>query len=265
MSSGARGAIEARRARGGRAFVPFLTAGYPDWESCDATILALGRAGADVLELGAPFSDPIADGPTIQAASQRAIANGVTLTQILAQVRQRHDAWGLPVVLMSYLNPILAYGAQRFSEDAAAAGVAGVLLSDLPPEELPELWRSLDAHRLQTVVLVAPTSRPERLAKLAAAATGFVYCVTRTGVTGAGGAFAENLAAQIALVRQVTDVPIVAGFGIRSAEDVRRLAPQCDGVVVGARLLELAKDGTDAVESFARELRSALDEGAPTS
>jgi len=264
VSSSARGAIEARRARGGRALIPFLTAGYPDWDACDANILSLGRAGADVLELGVPFSDPIADGPTIQAASQRAIANGVTLTQILAQVRQRRDAWTMPVVLMSYLNPILAYGAERFSEDAKAAGVAGVLISDLPPEEMPELWRSLDAHRLETVVLVAPTSRPGRLVQLAGAATGFVYCVTRTGVTGAGGAFAENLAAQIAMVRQVTDVPIVAGFGIRSAEDIRRLGPECDGVVVGARLLELASEGTEAVERFARELRGALDEVVPT-
>lgn len=265
----ARQAILDRRARGGRAFVPFLTAGYPDWERFDRAVLTLAEAGADVLELGVPFSDPLADGATIQASSQRALDRGVTLAEILRRVEERRSAWQLPVVLMSYANPVLALGAESFSARAKAAGVAGVLLSDLPPEELPELWGSIRRAGLETVFLVAPTTTPERVAHLAEAASGYVYLVTRTGVTGQGGQYAQNLDAQIRSIRQAGTSPVIAGFGIRSAEDARRLGEGIDGVVVGARLIEiLAEDAAGGAPAgelrrFAESMRTELDRVGP--
>jgi tryptophan synthase alpha chain len=260
----ARRAIEARRARGGRALVPFLTAGYPDWTRFDGAVRTLAEGGADLLELGIPFSDPLADGPTIQASSQAALAAGVTVEKILDQVARHSSIWGLPLVLMSYANPILAYGADRFAREARAAGVAGLLVSDLPPEELPEAWSAFAAAGLERVVLVAPTTSAERLPFLAAAADGYVYCVTRTGVTGRGGDFATNFAEQTARLRALTSAPLVAGFGVRSSADARRLSGEVDGVVVGARMIELLTEGPEASRrsallTFTRELRAALD------
>jgi tryptophan synthase alpha chain len=267
LPSSARGAIARRRSRGGRALVPFLTAGYPDWETFDAAVLALAEEGADLLELGIPFSDPLADGPTIQASSQTALEAGVTVEEILCRVGARQAAWGVPVVVMTYANPVLAMGADRFAMRARAAGIAGILVSDLPPEELPEAWTSFRAHGLETVVLVAPTTAPARLPLLAAAATGYVYCLTRTGVTGQGGDFSTNLARQAARVRAHTRLPLVAGFGIRGPEDARALGEAFDGVVVGTRWLELLgcedrEAGLAAVRKLARDLRCVLDQDA---
>jgi len=260
----ARAALAGRVERGERGFIPFLTAGYPDWPRFDEAVRLLRDEGADVLELGVPFSDPLADGPTIQAASQRALEGGVTLAGILDRVEKSAPEWKLPVVLMTYANPILAYGAERFARRAVEAGVAGVLVSDLPPEELPELWQALAAAGLEQVLLVATTTRPERIARLAAAATGIVYCLTRTGVTGRGGAFSDHLAEQVRAVRSCCDLPVAAGFGIRSPEDASAVTSLVDAVVVGARLVEMLDpqrhDGLDEMRGFARSLRRALDE-----
>jgi tryptophan synthase alpha chain len=263
----ARGAIAGRRARGGRALVPFLTAGYPDWETFDAAVLILAEEGADLLELGIPFSDPLADGPTIQASSQRALEAGVTVEEILRRVEARRVDWGVPVVVMTYANPVLAMGAERFAIRARAAGIAGILVSDLPPEELPEAWGAFRAHGLETVVLVAPTTVPERIPLLAAAASGYVYCLTRAGVTGQGGGFSASLADQAGRVRAHTRLPLVAGFGIRRPEDVRALGDAFDGVVVGTRWLELLAGedraaGLAAIRGLARDLRWMLDRDA---
>ncbi len=259
-----RAALEARRAAGGRALIPFLTAGYPDWDRFDAAVAVLAGEGADALELGLPFSDPLADGPTIQASSERALEAGVTVEGVLAHMRAR-GAGGLPVVVMTYANPVLAYGAEAFARDAVDAGISGLLVSDLPPEELPEVWAAVRSAGLERVMLVAPTTPPERVARLAEAADGFVYCLTRTGVTGRGGAYAQNLAAQVAQVQACSSLPVVAGFGIRSPEDVAALPASVDGVVVGARWIELlGADGPAAaslasVRELARGLRRALD------
>ena len=261
----ARGAIVERRSRGGYALVPFLTAGYPDWVTFDAAVLALAEEGADLLELGIPFSDPLADGPTIQASSQRALEAGVTVDEILRHVEARQASWRIPLVVMTYANPVLAMGAERFAMRARVAGISGILVSDLPPDELPEAWAAFHAHGLETVVLVAPTTAPARVPLLAAAATGYIYCVTRTGVTGHGGDFSANLAERAARVRAHTSLPLVAGFGIRRPEDVRALGDAFDGVVVGARWLELLSGedreaGLAAVRKLARELRGVLDQ-----
>ncbi len=261
--SSARLALEARLARGGRGLIPFLTAGYPDWDVLDAAISTLAEAGADVLELGIPFSDPLADGPSIQASSQKALDAGVTVEQILGRVERRGASWGLPIVLMTYANPILAYGAERFAARAQDAGVAGVLVSDLPPEELPEVWEAIRGRGLETVMLVAPTTDRERIPVLVEAAGGYVYCLTRTGVTGQGGAFAADFAERIGVVRSCTTLPVVAGFGIRAPEDVAALGSVVDGVVVGARLVEILggdrKKALEDLRALAVGLRRALD------
>jgi len=260
-----RAALEARVRAGQKGLVPYLTAGFPDWDRFDAAVHTLAENGADVLELGIPFSDPLADGPTIQRSSQLALEAGVTLEAILEHVARNSEAWGIPIVFMTYLNPILAYGVERFCDDAVEAGVSGLLLSDLPPEELPELWQSLQKSKIETTLLVAPTTVPERAKYLAQTATGFVYCISRTGVTGQGSGYAANLTEQVALVRAATSLPALVGFGIRSAEDAKRIGPIADGVVIGARLIELLSDApTPAVAKsrlaeFTRGVRQSLD------
>lgn len=260
----ARHALEERRRRGQKGLIPYLTAGYPDWDRMDAAVLALSHAGADVLELGVPFSDPLADGPTIQRSSQLALEAGVTLHEILDRVESGRERWRLPVVLMSYANPIVAFGIEAFCRRARAAGVSGVLLSDLPPEELPELWAALHESELGIALLVAPTSGPERIAKLAVSATEFVYCLSRLGVTGQGGPYAKNLAAQVEAARTHTRLPVVVGFGIRSPEDVAQAGAAADGVVIGARIIELLSgdsgpDSIRALAEFATSVRAVLD------
>jgi len=258
----ARSALQRRVAAGEKGIVPYLMAGYPDWDRLDQAVRAIAPH-VDVLELGIPFSDPLADGPTIQRASQAALESGVTVERILQEIETRAPSWNIPIVLMSYVNPILAYGAERFCARARAAGVSGLLLSDLPPEELPDLWTTLAAHQLEPVVLVAPTSTDDRIERLAQAARAFVYCVSRLGVTGEGGPYARNLQDQIERVRRHTDLPAVVGFGIRSPEDALRVAPFADGVVIGARLIELLTETEDpaALASFLGAVRARLGNG----
>lgn len=266
-------ALEARRMAGQKALVGFLTAGYPDWTRFDGAVAAFEASGVDVLELGVPFSDPLADGPTIQRSSQAALAAGVHLRGILEHVRARASSWRLPVVLMSYVNPLLAYGVSDFARDAVEAGVAGVLLSDLPPEELPDLWGALHQAGLETPVLVAPTTRLDRLPALARAASGFLYCVSRTGVTGRGAAFAANLQDHVRALRGSSDLPLLVGFGVRTPEDAAAVGRYGDGVIVGARLIEVlegaagalgapgvpdAGDGTDPAIDELRSLLTAM-------
>lgn len=260
----ARAALEERRRRGQKGLIPYLTAGYPDWNLMDAAVVALAEAGADALELGVPFSDPLADGPTIQRSSQLALEAGVTLREILDRVESSRERWGLPVVLMSYANPIVAMGIDSFCRRARSAGVSGVLLSDLPPEEMPDLWTALREADLGVALLVAPTSRAERIATLAATATEFVYCVSRTGVTGAGGPYAKNLEAQVEVARAHTTLPVVVGFGIRSAEDAAVAGARADGVVIGARVIEILGAGSERdpiadLSAFATSVRAVLD------
>ena len=221
--------------------------------------------GADALEIGIPFSDPLADGPTIQRASQTAIDRGVTLGKTLELLEAHGRPLGVPLVLMTYTNPVFAMGIETFCQRAAAAGVSGVLVSDLPPEELPSLASALRARRLDRILLVSPTTRAERIDRLAAAGSGFIYCLTRTGVTGAGGDFSGHLTEQVTRIRARSSLPVIAGFGIRTDSDVERLRGLVDGVVIGARLLEIlgAARGPEQIEepfsAFLRPIREALD------
>ncbi|MFT5679380.1 MAG: tryptophan synthase alpha chain [Myxococcota bacterium] len=231
--------------------VPFLTAGYP---SPDAfrRLLPLLAEHADAIEVGVPFSDPMADGVTIQEASQVALEAGVTLRGILADLADLKLS--IPVLLMSYLNPLLAYGPDRLAEDAAAAGVCGFIVPDLPYEERALLGEPLQAAGLALVQLVTPLTPPARLAAICAVSRGFVYAVTRTGTTGDGAGLPADLADYLDRVRAVSPRPVLAGFGIRSGAQVAALSGHADGAIVGSALLKTLAEGGDAV-AFLQQLR----------
>ncbi|MBA2564538.1 MAG: tryptophan synthase subunit alpha [Gemmatimonadetes bacterium] len=245
-------------AEGRAALLPFLTAGFPDRHTSLELLEGMAEAGADVIELGVPFSDPVADGPTIQRASARALAGGMNLEGVLelaAAFRRRHDT---PILLFTYVNPLLRRGVERTAADAAAAGVDGVLVCDLPHEEDPVVREAFRGEGLDYVTLVAPTSSPSRVAVLARAATGFVYLIARTGVTGAGAGDAR-LEQQMAEVRRHTPLPVAVGFGIADPASARRAAATADGVVVGSAFLACVEsDGPAAGLGLLRDLRVAL-------
>ena len=231
-----------RKAEGRTAFVPFLTAGDP---SIDRTVKAAGeleRAGADVLELGVPFSDPLADGPVIQRSSERALARGVTLTSVLGAVRRIRETSDLPLLLFSYFNPLLQRGLERLASEAAEAGVDGVLVTDLPPEEADEWVEAARGADLDTVFLASPTSPPKRLRRVAEASRGFVYAISRTGVTGERHALSTEAAPLVERLRALTDVPVALGFGLSTPEHVREAGKVADGVVVGSALVRFLEE-----------------------
>lgn len=259
-------AFAAAKAAGRTALIPFVTAGYPSLAATEATIPALVRGGADVIEIGVPFSDPLADGATIQRASQAALANGVTLTDCIALVRRLRADRGLTaaLILFGYYNPILQYGPARFVADAAAAGADGFIVPDLPTEESGELLAACRAHGRDLIFLLAPTSTDARIADVAERASGFVYCVSLTGVTG-GRQELPDLAAYLGRVRQRTDLPLAVGFGISTAAHVRQVGALAEGAVVGSALIAHldgvpVADQPAAAEAFMRALGG---EGGP--
>lgn len=248
----------------GRAgFVAYLTGGDPNLDATVELVLALERAGTDVVELGVPFSDPLADGATIQAAAGRALAAGVSVRGILECVRRIREKSEVPLVLFTYLNPIYAYGFERFHAGAAAAGADGVLLLDLPPDEAGTDGEFRAAPGLRAIRLVAPTTPPERIELLAKAAEGFIYYVSREGVTGEQASVSDSIGAQVAEIRRHTGLPVAVGFGISSPEQAAQVAAQSDAVVVGSaivrRIGELGKspDLAARIEEFARPLAAA--------
>ncbi|HTD72282.1 MAG TPA: tryptophan synthase subunit alpha [Steroidobacteraceae bacterium] len=251
-------AIQAVVARGRTALVGYLTAGFPNRRQFKDHLAAVAGA-CDVVEIGVPFSDPMADGTTVQRASFAALADGVTLPWILDELRSIEPRHSAPILLMSYLNPLLAFGMEQLPRAAAQAGVAGFIVPDLPFEESGELLQALDAEGLALVQMVTPVTPPERLAMLCRGAKGFVYAVTMTGTTGksADGRFADvptDVLEYMDRVKQLATVPVCAGFGIRSARQVARLAPHVDGVVVGSALVEVLERGEN-VGAFLKSLR----------
>jgi len=233
------------------AFIPYVMAGDPDLETTDAILLALTAAGADIIELGVPYSDPLADGPTIAAAGQRALRGATHLRGVLALASQCRERCA-PIVLFTYYNPVYQFGVERFAREAAAAGVAGAIVPDVALEESAELRAALGARGLEMPLLVAPSTPHQRAARIADAATGFVYVVSRLGVTGAGHApdFAP-LRRQLASLREVTKKPLAVGFGVTSPQDVRNLGSLADAVVVGSALID-SYAGTRAQPAAAR-------------
>ena len=247
-----------RRAQGRTAFIPFLTAGDPSVEHTVEAAVALEAAGADVLELGVPFSDPLADGPVIQRSSERALARGVTLETVLDVVRRIRERSALPLLLFSYFNPLLQRGLERLATEAADAGVDGVLVTDLPPEEGEEWVRAARAAGLDPVFLAAPTSPPERLKRVAEASRGFVYAISRTGVTGERRAVSDEARPLVERLRALTQVPVALGFGLSSPEQVAEAAAVADAVVVGSALVRFLEEQPDGdVGAQVRWLMSA--------
>ncbi len=227
------------RDRQEKALVAFVTAGDPFPEDTADIVVTLAEAGADIIELGIPFSDPLADGPTIQASSQRALDAGMTPPKVLEIVRQVRARSDVPLVLMGAWNPILQYGRERFAEDATSAGVDGTIMTDLTPEEAGEWKRVSAAAGLDTIFLLAPTSTPERMALVGKLASGFVYCVSRTGVTGARNEVPADLPALVEQIRVRAESPVCVGFGISRPEHVEAVCRYADGAVVGSALVDL--------------------------
>jgi tryptophan synthase alpha chain len=247
------------RASGELGIVAYITAGDPSFGATLKFVLALAAAGADVIELGVPFSDPLADGPTIQRASERALKAGASLAGVLNLVGSIRQSSQVPLVLFSYYNPILQMGLEKFAAAAASAGADGVLATDLTPEESEEYRRILAAHRLDTIFLGAPTSTDERLAKIAACSSGFLYLISRTGVTGAKDALPDDLPTLIRRIRSVTKLAIAVGFGISLPGHVSVLGGLADAAVVGSALvseIEKAKSVEAAAAAVAERVRS---------
>jgi tryptophan synthase alpha chain len=236
----------ALRESGELGIVAYITAGDPTLDATHKFVVALADAGADVIELGIPFSDPLADGPTIQRASERALKAGTTLAQVIDLVREIRKSSEVPIVLFSYYNPVLQLGLEKFASTAATAGADGVLITDLTPEESDDYRQVLAAHHLDTIFLGAPTSTDDRLAKIAAASSGFVYLISRTGVTGAKDALPDDLPALLRRARQVTQLPIAVGFGISLPGHVSVLGGLADAAVVGSALVSEIEKATAA-------------------
>jgi tryptophan synthase alpha chain len=252
------------RASGELGIVAYITAGDPSLDTSLKFVRALADAGADVIELGVPFSDPLADGPTIQRASERALRSGTTLAGVLDLVRRIREFSQVPLVLFSYYNPILQMGLERFASSAASAGADGVLATDLTPEESEDYRRILGVHHLDTIFLGAPTSTDERLAKIAACSSGFLYLISRTGVTGAKDALPDDLPALIRRTRGVTQLAIAVGFGISLPGHVSVLGGLADAAVVGSALvseIEKAQSVDAAATALGNRIR-ALKEAA---
>ncbi len=259
--------LQDTRQAGRKALIPFITAGFPKPEWTVDAMHCLVASGADIIELGVPFSDPMADGPVIQQASEQAIAQGVCLGDVLGMVNEfRQQDKETPIVLMGYLNPLERYGYDDFVNDAATAGVDGVLLVDSPVEESAGLLDLLRQHRLDQIFLVAPTTSGQRLPRILQAASGFVYYVSLKGVTGAASLDTHELAEKIAAIRAGTDLPVAVGFGVSDAKSAQAVARHADAVVIGSALVRVMGQCRDrgglleAIDSFLTPVRVALDE-----
>lgn len=227
------------RERNEPAFIPYITAGDPTLDQTEALVYALEAAGADIIEFGVPFSDPVADGIVNQEAAMRALKHGVSLRDIIGLVARIRTKSEIPIVLFTYFNPVLAYGIESFAQDAAAAGVDGVLCVDLPIEEADDYMKILHARGLRTIFLIAPTSTDQRIEAIAKACTGFVYYVSRTGVTGERSSIERSVAGMIEKIKRATNVPVAVGFGISSPAQAAEIAGYADGVIVGSAIVRM--------------------------
>jgi tryptophan synthase alpha chain len=254
--------FDALRAQHAPGLVTYVTAGDPDLDRTAAILAALDRAGADVLEVGVPFSDPLADGPVIQRATERALASGTTLARVLDMVGRSRPAVRAPIVLFSYANPILRLGVERFADQARDAGVDGVLVLDLPIEEADDFRGMLAARGIDTILLLSPTTTDQRLRKAAALGSGFLYAISRLGVTGARDALADGAQDIVRRIRAVSSLPVALGFGISKPEHVRAVAQWADAAVVGSALVSVIADAGASddliprVEEYVRWLKS---------
>ncbi len=256
--------LQALRERGEKALVTFITAGDPDLATTEQIIHTLIASGVDLIELGFPFSDPMADGPTIQLASERALASGTSLRGILEMIGRVRQHSNVPIILMGYFNPVFCYGVEDFAADAAEVGVDGLLLVDLPPEEADELHPQLKTAGVDLITLLAPTTDAARSARLAAAGEGFLYYVSMTGVTGSRQVNVTEIAAAVDDLRAKSPVPVAVGFGISTPEDAKAVAQVADAVVVGSALVKLIAEKSgdpdllEAVGQFVQAFKRAI-------
>lgn len=248
------------RAQGKKAFIAFVTAGDPALETTERLVLAFEKSGVDIVELGVPFSDPLADGPTIQAASQRALRNGVTIEKIFESVRRIRRESEIPLALMVYYNVIFHYGERAFVDAAKNAGVDGLVVPDLPPEEAEGLIRAAREQEMATVFFISPTTTRERMKTIINASTGFIYYVSITGVTGARQSLPAAMLNHVKAVKRLTDKPVCVGFGVSTAEQVKAVTQVADGVIVGSAIIkEIEKrEGRDDVVAFVSDFVKSL-------
>ena len=247
-----------------KALVGFITAGDPDLEITRELFSVIEEGGADIIELGVPFSDPLADGPVIQAASQRSLKSGTTLKKIIQLVREIRQASQLPIVLMTSFNPVFVYGQQAFVKDAVEAGVDGVIVPDLPPEESEEFDAYALAQGLDVIYLLAPTSTPDRIKMIGSKSRGFIYYVSLTGVTGTRSSLAQGMEEKVKRIKQATALPVLIGFGISGPEQAKAASGFSDGVIVGSAIVRMIEENPDSTERneklkvFVRNLKQAL-------
>lgn len=253
-----------------KALVVYLTAGDPDLPTTEALIPALAVAGVDILEIGVPFSDPTADGPVIQAASLRAIKSGATLTKILEMIARVRQVSEIPIVLFGYYNPVFIFGCEAFALRAKAAGVDGILIVDLPPEEAAELRRYTDRAGIDFISLIAPTTPDERIRWITEKAEGFLYYVSVTGVTGTAKPNVEDIRRDVERIRKACDMPVAVGFGISTPGQAAEIAPHADGIVIGSAVVKMIEENAGSndliprVSSFAGAIKKALPGGIKT-
>ena len=253
------------RAEGKKAFIPFITAGDPSLEDTISMVSELEAAGADIIELGVPFSDPVADGPSIQRSSLRSLSGNVSLGNVIDTVAKIRTQTQIPIAFLTYYNLIFKYGVEKFVKDAVTAGVDGAVVANLPPEEASDLISAAREHDFATIFLIAPTSTPERVELVAKACTGFIYCVSLTGVTGARSAISDMLAPTLERIKEHTDKPIAVGFGVSTPDQAREVAKMADGVIVGSAIINVVEANVDkpdelipSVGSFAASLVEAV-------
>ncbi len=245
-----------------KAFIPFVTCGDPDIETTEKLVRAMAAAGADLIELGIPFSDPIAEGPVIQNADVRALSSGTTTDDIFDMAMRIRRDLDLPMLVMTYFNPVFVYGRERFLQRCEDAGICAVIVPDLPYEEKDDLQEYCTRHGVKLISMIAPTSE-DRISMIASHAEGFLYVVSSLGVTGTRTQFSSNIESMIAAVRRSTDIPCAIGFGISNPEQARRMADIADGAIVGSAIVRMvAEHGRDSVpyvEEFVRSVRAELD------
>lgn len=244
-----------------KAFIPFVTGGDPDLETTKNLLIAMEKAGADLIEIGIPFSDPIAEGPVIQEASQRALAAGCTTDKLFDMVKEARQRVKIPMVFMTYINPVYTYGKERFMKRCVECGIDGIIVPDLPYEEKEELSGVCESYGIDLISLIAPTSH-ERIAMIAKEAEGFVYCVSSFGVTGMRTNITTDIGAMVKLVKAQKDIPCAVGFGISTPEQAKKMADQSDGAIVGSAIVKLCgaygKDCVPKVKDYVKEMKDAI-------
>jgi tryptophan synthase alpha chain len=245
----------------GKALIPFITAGDPDLETTEKLVLAMARAGADLIELGIPFSDPVAEGPVIQLASERALQAGATTDKILALVSRVRKESDVPLAFMTYINPVFAYGIDRFMHDSREAGVDALIIPDLPFEEREEIIPYCSQYGIELISMIAPTSQ-ERIKMIAREARGFVYCVSSLGVTGVREQISTEAENMVAMVKAVQDIPCAVGFGISCPEQAQQVSQSADGVIVGSAIMQIVEqhgvESVNPVAAFVREMKQSI-------